>query len=84
MTLTANAHNKEIQRWIVFFVLYNNHHNKIYNIQHKVIDHQTYKIFQKDTESEPMREKFHNHDRIRAIHMNQNIQLKILINNNGW
>ena len=69
--LTIRANSKEIQRWTLFLVLYNNLHNKIYNIQHKVITTQTYRILKNDKFSVQMSEKLHNPARIRNIHINR-------------
>lgn len=82
--LTINAHKRENHRWNLFFVLYNNPHNIIYKIQHKVIMPQTYRIFKNDKSSVQISEKFHNQDHIRIIHINRYIPLRILVNRVGW
>ena len=82
--LRIRANNKEIQRWILIFVLYNNLQNKKYHIQHKVIIHQTHIIFKNDKPSVQISEKFHNQDHIRTIHINRYIPLRILVNRDGW
>ena len=79
-----SAHNIENHRCILFLVLYNNLHNKIYKIPHKVITHQTYRIFKNDKSSVQMSEKFRKPARISAIHRNRYIPLKILVNRVGW
>ena len=81
--LIMSAYNIENQRCILFLVLYNNLHKKIYKIPHKVITHQTYKIFKSDKFSVQISEKFHNPARISAIHKNRYIQLRILVNHDG-
>ena len=82
--LRIKAYKRETQRGILFFVLYNNLHNKMYNIQHKVIDPQTYRIFKNDKSSVQISEKFHNPAHTRAIHINRYIPLSILVNRDGW
>ena len=82
--LTISAYNIENHRCILFLVLYNNLHKKIYKIPHKVIAHQIYRIFKNDKSSVQMSEKFHNQDHTRAIHKNRYIPLKILVNRVGW
>ena len=81
--LIMSAYNIENQRCILFLVLYNNLHKKIYKIPHRVMVHQTYRIFKNDRFLVQISEKFHNPARISAIHKNRYIQLRILVNHDG-
>ena len=82
--LIIRAIDKEIPRWILIFVLYNNLHNRIYHIQHKVIIPQIYRIFKNDKSSVQISEKFCNQAHTRAIHKNRYTPLRILVNHDGW